>query len=239
MNFGAGWYSIAVSEGLEPGTSAGTHLFDKEIVVWRDTAGAAHAWEDRCPHRGMRLSFGFVRGDRIACLYHGWQYDTAGQCRHIPAHPDLEVPAAIRTTAYACSERLGMVWVYSNLESETPPDPPRERAPVTPVRSIYIDRAPQAVVECMLRAELPPFPTRAAKPSSAVTQAGSLLSLQFGDTELLAGVQPIGEAKSALHLAIAGRAEDWRGSGQKMAARWAEDLRRELHQRLAAPSPSG
>ena len=119
MSFGADWYCVAVSEGLEPGTSAGTRLFDKEIVVWRDSNGAAHAWEDRCPHRGMRLSFGFVRGDRIACLYHGWQYDAGGQCRHIPAHPDLKVPDTIRTTAYPCRERLAMVWIYSESRNRS------------------------------------------------------------------------------------------------------------------------
>eukprot|EP01035_Chromulina_nebulosa_P001961 gene1961-biopygen1701 len=81
-----------------------------EIVVWRDNKGAAHVWEDRCPHRGMRMSFGFVRGDHIACLYHGWEYDTAGQCRYIPAHPELEVPATIKVQTYAMEERDGIIW---------------------------------------------------------------------------------------------------------------------------------
>jgi phenylpropionate dioxygenase-like ring-hydroxylating dioxygenase large terminal subunit len=89
MSLAAGWYAVAVADDIEPGTSAGTRLFDQELVVWRDRDGASHVWEDRCPHRGMRLSFGFVRGNHIACLYHGWAYDTAGQCRAIPAHPDL------------------------------------------------------------------------------------------------------------------------------------------------------
>lgn len=228
MSFGADWYCVAVSEGLEPGTSAGTRLFDKEIVVWRDSNGAAHAWEDRCPHRGMRLSFGFVRGDRIACLYHGWQYDAGGQCRHIPAHPDLKVPDTIRTTAYPCRERLAMVWIYSELETEALPDLPSQRPQVTPVRSIYINRAPSAVLESLVGAHLPPFPSTAAAARPAVVRSGSLLSLTFGGDELLAAIQPVGEAKTALHLAIAGRPEDWLGSGQKKVARWAEELRRDL-----------
>ncbi|MGB1508948.1 MAG: Rieske (2Fe-2S) protein, partial [Paracoccaceae bacterium] len=34
----------------------------KDVVVWRSTSGKLSAWENRCPHRGMRLSHGFVRG---------------------------------------------------------------------------------------------------------------------------------------------------------------------------------
>ena len=91
-----GWYPVALSGGVPTGTSNGTHLFGEEIVVWRDADGAPHIWEDRCPHRGMRLSFGFVRGEALNCLYHGWQYGTAGSCQKIPAHPDLVVPNTIR-----------------------------------------------------------------------------------------------------------------------------------------------
>jgi nitrite reductase/ring-hydroxylating ferredoxin subunit len=237
MSFGADWYSIALSEGLEAGTSAGTRLFDREIVVWRDSAGVAHAWEDRCPHRGMRLSFGFVRGDRIACLYHGWQYDGDGQCRYIPAHPDLQVPSTIRTTAYPCRERLGMVWIYSDLAREAPPDPPPERAPITAVRSIYFECGPDDLLEGLGNGELAPFPSSAANSRPAIERSGSLVSLRLADTELVAGVQPVGASRSALHLVVCGRDVEWRGDGQKRVARWAEELRRGLPHRSAARAP--
>jgi Rieske [2Fe-2S] domain len=35
------------------------------VVVWRGQDGKVHAWEDWCPHRGMRLSFGFARGKSL------------------------------------------------------------------------------------------------------------------------------------------------------------------------------
>ncbi len=101
------WYPVALSEMIPAGTSAGVVIDGAEIVVWRDTSGAAHTWEDRCPHRGMKLSFGFVRGDHIACLYHGWEYDTGGTCRYIPAHPQLEVPKTICVKTYGVAEAGG------------------------------------------------------------------------------------------------------------------------------------
>jgi nitrite reductase/ring-hydroxylating ferredoxin subunit len=233
MSFDAGWYPVALSEGLEPGTSAGTRLFGKELVIWRDASGVAHAWEDRCPHRGMRLSFGFVRGDRIACLYHGWQYDAGGRCRYIPAHPDLTVPETIRTTAYASCERLGMVWVHSELGRDSVPDLVFEDRPVTPVRSIYVACRPGELLRRLEAGEIPTPPV-AAPAHSAVKRSGSLLALTLGSGELLAAIQPCDAEQTALHLAVAGRAQDWRGAGQKKIALWAQELRRDLEQHAAA-----
>src|SRR4029079_3425793 len=90
-----GWHAVSLSNGVPAGSSNGTYLFGEEIVVWRDATGAPHVWVDRCPHRGMRLSYGFVRADRIACLYHGWQYGTDGHCLAIIAFPIVQSTSSI------------------------------------------------------------------------------------------------------------------------------------------------
>jgi nitrite reductase/ring-hydroxylating ferredoxin subunit len=234
MSFDPGWYSVALSEGLEPATSAGTRLFGKEIVIWRDASGVAHAWEDRCPHRGMRLSFGFVRGDRIACLYHGWQYDAAGRCRYIPAHPDLKVPETICVGTYACCERVGMVWVYSEPAIKAPPDLRFDRQQLTPVRTIYIACQPETVRERLVAGRFPPLLSDASPP--AIERSGPLLAVTVGSDQLLAAIQPVDEAKTALHLAVAGSPQEWRGAGQKRIAVWAQELRRNLEQDAVAPT---
>jgi nitrite reductase/ring-hydroxylating ferredoxin subunit len=215
MTCRGGWYPMALSNGLEPGRSAGTRVFDRELCIWRDADGVAHAWEDRCPHRGMRLSFGFVRGNHIACLYHGWQYDTNGQCRLIPAHPALDVPSTICVPTYPCVERLGMVWIYSDRDVAATPNLPYEAREVTPVRSLYVDRAPDAVLR-----EL-------AAGAEDVGSAGVMvLSLDAGGQKLLAGFQPFGKAKTALHIVLLGGAG--RAPARRAAAIWAEELRRDL-----------
>jgi nitrite reductase/ring-hydroxylating ferredoxin subunit len=220
MSFGEGWHPVALANDLEPGHSAGTRLFDRELCIWRDADGRPHAWEDRCPHRGMRLSFGFVRGDRIACLYHGWQYDTHGQCRLIPAHPDLDVPSTIRVVTYPCVERLGMLWVYSDVTSEPPPDLTIQQAEVVAVRSLYIDCAPAAVLDFL------------AKTSTDIGSAGvALLSIDAGGQNLIVGVQPFGKAKVALHIVIPGSADKHSPAARTAAAIWAEELRRDLEQK--------
>ena len=82
-----------------------------DMAVWRSTCGVVSAWENRCPHRGMRLSHGFVRGESLACAYHGWHYNCEGACHYIPAHPELEPPKTIRPTVYNVAESGGIVWV--------------------------------------------------------------------------------------------------------------------------------
>ena len=48
-------------------------LQDLNVAVFRLADGRLFGIEDRCPHRGARLSAGVVYdGDKIACLDHGW-----------------------------------------------------------------------------------------------------------------------------------------------------------------------
>lgn len=107
----APWIPVLRSDDLPPSVAAPARAHGRDLAVWRSASGHLSAWLDRCPHRGMRLSHGFVRGEMLSCIYHGWSYDTGGRCRRIPAHPDLEPPAAIRATALPCAERDGLIWV--------------------------------------------------------------------------------------------------------------------------------
>jgi nitrite reductase/ring-hydroxylating ferredoxin subunit len=203
------WVPVALSNAIEPSTSAGTLIDGREVVVWRDGGGIAHVWEDRCPHRGMRMSFGFVRGDHIACLYHGWEYDAAGQCRHIPAHPDLEVPATIRVKTFAAEERNGLIWtrLANGADLATVP----ETGSATPVRSIHAAVAIDAA-EALL-----------ARSGEAMTRVGDLLwTLRAASADLIVAAQRLSPDRTGLHVLVAGQAE---APARLRAARWAEGLR--------------
>lgn len=220
----AAWYPVALSADLEPGTSAGTRLQGRELVVWRDGAGAAHVWEDRCPHRGMRLSFGFVRGDRIACLYHGWQFDAGGLCRFIPAHPQLAVPPTITVERFASVERLGMVWAFSG-EAAAATAPPAANAATEAVRSLWLDAGPDAVFAA-LAGEPPPFEGAGA----AMVRDGPLVTVRTGSGSLYAAVQPAAPGVTVLHLTVDAAS----ASDRRRLSLWAEALRRELEAEAAA-----
>jgi nitrite reductase/ring-hydroxylating ferredoxin subunit len=224
------WHPIALSKDLAPGRSTGTRLFDKEYCIWRDTDGVAHVWEDRCPHRGMRLSFGFVRGSAIACLYHGWQYDARGQCRFIPAHPKLDVPSTIRVATFPCRERLGMVWMNIDQtkldqESGAPSDLPIEDHDVTALRSLYIDCAPAAVTRSL------------TTQSESLVTTVALFAIKIDGATMIAGLQPFQETKSALHIVLPGGRQLHDGAARYAAAIQTEQLRRDLEDMPPLPPP--
>lgn len=129
-----GWTPIALSRDVPDGVTRAVRLEERELVIWRAN-GEAHVWEDRCPHRGMRLSLGFVRDNSLNCLYHGWQYGASSSCVRIPAHPDLTVPPSIKANAYASSEAGGLIWVRLAGDDALP----ELAATVTPVLSLAVD----------------------------------------------------------------------------------------------------
>jgi phenylpropionate dioxygenase-like ring-hydroxylating dioxygenase large terminal subunit len=105
------WHPVADSASLAAGASRAVKLLGRELVVWRTADCVAHAADDRCPHRGTRLSIGCVDGQELVCAYHGWRFAPMGQCVRIPAHPELSPPESARLTLHHACERYGLVWV--------------------------------------------------------------------------------------------------------------------------------
>jgi hypothetical protein len=167
----------------------------------------------------MRLSFGFVRGDHIACLYHGWQYDTAGQCRYIPAHPTLDVPQTIKVPIYRVEEKYGIIWTTTLEDAAIPDADPTE---ITPVRSLYVDRPIDEVFAAF----------NAAGMTGLGTNAGKVV---HGDDVLFVAFQATTGAKTAVHIVLCGSIAVYGGAKQKHYAQWAGGLRFEIEaaQRVA------
>lgn len=136
---------VALIRDLPAGRVMRAQVGQQDIAVWRSVSGRLAAWGNRCPHRGMRLSHGFVRGEQLACLYHGWHYEGSGRCAYIPAHPGLEPPATIHATVFSASETGGIIWV-SDDGPVAPMDMPDG---LYPVRSLSFD-APETAVRAAL-----------------------------------------------------------------------------------------
>src|SRR5262244_3900470 len=108
------WYPALLSKTVRPGRMQAQTLLGLPLVICRNSQGRIAALRDLCPHRAMPLSFGRFDGARLECLYHGWQFDMAGRCRHIPAlvdDGDLQTEnIGVRT--YPACDQDGYVWVY-------------------------------------------------------------------------------------------------------------------------------
>lgn len=104
------WHPVAYAAEVGAARPFGGQLLDQRIVVYR-AAGGLTAANNLCAHRGAPLSDGSIRDGLLACPYHGYRYDQAGRCVHIPAHPDAPVPGKLALRTFAVAERHGLVWV--------------------------------------------------------------------------------------------------------------------------------
>ncbi|EJB06516.1 phenylpropionate dioxygenase-like ring-hydroxylating dioxygenase large terminal subunit [Rhizobium sp. BK619] len=115
------WTPVALSRDLPAATVMPARTASGSIALWRSASGRISASTDRCPHRGMRLSHGFVRGEALSCIYHGWSYGQAGNCLRIPAHPGLAPPETIRVATHEVEEAGNMIWVAVGTPASKPP----------------------------------------------------------------------------------------------------------------------
>lgn len=105
------WYPVIPVENLDQGPQT-FELLGEAIVLWLDESRQPAAVRDRCCHRTAKLSLGKVCEGKLACAYHGWQFDGTGACVHVPQlKAEMAIPATYKVDAYACTERYGYVWV--------------------------------------------------------------------------------------------------------------------------------
>ena len=118
------WYPICRSAHVEE-KPLGLHRLGQDVVVWRDSIGKVHVHDDRCLHRGAKLSVGEIVNGTLRCAYHGWCYDTTGQCVAIPTSKTAQTKLAprLRLRSFEPQERAGLVWSYfsENEDGTAPP----------------------------------------------------------------------------------------------------------------------
>ncbi len=217
MGLAKGWVPVALDAQIAPGSSHPVVINDMGLAVWRGSSGGAQVWEDRCPHRGMRLSFGFVRDEGLVCLYHGWEFSQGGKCRKIPAHPELDPPKTICTRTFGSLSYRGIV--FASLDKAATPDLPADsQEEWLPVRSVFV-AVPMDRVATYLGAKDNVF--------GAVATADGLgchrLALADG-AQITVALQPVGAEKAAVHLTSRGADADLR----RTLARYAVRMRRIL-----------
>jgi len=117
------WYVAAPARAIAPGKTLAKTILGQKLLFGRDSAGAVFCLRDFCPHRGMPLSYGSFDGDKIECCYHGWCFNTQGQCTAIPSlTPEDNIDLTrIKTASFPCREADGLIWVFI--------PPPKARAP--------------------------------------------------------------------------------------------------------------
>jgi phenylpropionate dioxygenase-like ring-hydroxylating dioxygenase large terminal subunit len=108
------WFAVSWISSLPENKLAAVRLLGEDLVLWRNREGV-RAWKDLCVHRGAKLSLGTIsrteNGGCVICPYHGWEYNSAGECVRMPAHPEQAPPARARVETFPVREKYGLVWV--------------------------------------------------------------------------------------------------------------------------------
>jgi nitrite reductase/ring-hydroxylating ferredoxin subunit len=153
MGTHSGWIAVSGSSDLAAMSARAVVMPDHDVVIWRSKSGNVQAWENRCPHRGMRMSFGQVREDRLVCRYHGWGFDKKGQCQSIPAAPDMTAPPTACIKTYACVEDGDLIWVNTSDDAADKPSADQQLF----CKSIYVDGERDDLLEKLSSARFLPY----------------------------------------------------------------------------------
>jgi hypothetical protein len=78
------------------------------------------------------MFFGRNEEEGLRCVYHGWKFDVTGACVDMPSEPaESNFKNKVRTKAYPCIERNGVVWTYMGPREVPPPLPELEHNMIT------------------------------------------------------------------------------------------------------------
>jgi len=126
------WHPVGfVSELSDEQPTKFVRILSEDLVLFRDKSGNVGLIADHCVHRGASLLYGRPEERGIACAYHGWLYDTSGNCLETPAEPaDSKFYLTVRIKAYPVQKFIGMYWAYLG------PQP----APVIPRIDVWVRR---------------------------------------------------------------------------------------------------
>ena len=121
------WQRLLPSADLGCGQVLEITWRDDDILLFRNAAGQCRAITAYCPHMGNYIPNGLAAGlsinallvdDELRCPFHGWRFNGAGLCTHIP--PGQRVPTAVRSgraiaRAWPLRERGGYIEIAAAM----------------------------------------------------------------------------------------------------------------------------
>ncbi len=118
--FPEGWYFVAKREAIEKATLVAKIWMGESVLVWCDGNGVICVSESVCPHLGSDLgpeAGGCIRDNRLICPFHGYEFDTTGQCVATPFAPP---PKTAKLRVFETQEVAGMVFAWWGIDGRPP-----------------------------------------------------------------------------------------------------------------------
>lgn len=191
------WYPIASSDDLPFRHVYAGQLLGRELAVWRADDGNVNVWENRCLHRGVRLSIGINEGGELKCQYHGWRYaNRSAGCTYIPAHPADAPARRIQNRTYPVREAYGLIWSAANDQQAFRPFAGAEEHDWFALRPVPVNAAPEDVLAALI----------GLAPDDQPADQLPGLAVRFGGTCYF--VQPVDAGRAVIRGLLAERPVD-------------------------------
>lgn len=113
------WYVACLSKEVSTKPIERT-IYDTPLVLFRDKKNKVSTLLNRCAHRAALLSEGEIRNGRLACPYHGWEYNSEGYVEKIPSEdPSMPLNRKLCQKAFHTLEQDGVIWIYLGQDTPT------------------------------------------------------------------------------------------------------------------------
>ncbi|MET9490044.1 Rieske 2Fe-2S domain-containing protein [Nocardia sp. NPDC006630] len=117
--FARGWHCLGLAGDFDDGKPHSVEVFGTKLVAWTDPQGEFHVLDAYCRHMGGDLGQGELRGNNVACPFHGWQWEGNGRCATVPYAK--RQPRLAKTRSWPTMIRNGQAFVYNDPEGNPPP----------------------------------------------------------------------------------------------------------------------
>ena len=114
--FPEGWYFIASRRDFEKKRFIQKTWMNQNIVAWIDDNGSVCIADAYCPHLGADMgpdSGGRICAGRLVCPFHGYEFDTTGQC---VATPYADPPKTAKLKVFETREIAGLIFAWWGID---------------------------------------------------------------------------------------------------------------------------
>lgn len=119
--FPNGWFVIELSENLKKGQIISRKFSGEEVIIYRTDGGNAAVMSAYCPHMGANFAHGGkVVGEDVECPFHGFCFDTKGDCTKTGY--GTPPPPKAKTRVWPVREQNGVILAFHHEDPSVVPD---------------------------------------------------------------------------------------------------------------------
>ena len=114
--FPEGWYFVASRQDLLKAKIIQKTWMDENVIAWCGENGRVCVAEAYCPHLGAYLGpdgGGSISDGRLVCPFHGFEFDTIGQC---VATPYADPPRTARLRVFETRDIAGLIYAWWGID---------------------------------------------------------------------------------------------------------------------------